>query len=168
MLDKFAKARSGKQSTFKEMFDNLPPVKLAAKPYLKEKVLVLDRDSTALEQSTSVVNLTGSYMTESNRHALLANDVGSIVRVDCKKGKKVGNYTTPEGEVIPAYEATCEVLIIDNTLPAVIATKTFKNEDMADFKFVGADKGGKVSLKEVVIPKPVSEIKDFLNALATN
>lgn len=168
VLDAFAKAKAEKPPTYKEMFDDLPPVKLAAKPYLQEKVLVLDRDATQLEQSTSVVNTTDYYITDTNRHALLASDIGSIVRVDCKRSRRVGTYTAGEGDSIPAYGSTCEVVVIDNTVPAVIARKTFANEDMADVQIVDADKSGKVNAKEYVLPKPTSEVKDFVKALPTN
>jgi len=167
-LDKFAGAKAGKQTSYKEMFDALPPVKLAAKPYLKEKVLILDRDATKSGQSPSVINTTDYYITDTNRHALLANDIGSTVRVDCKKGKRVGTYTAGEGDAIPAYGSTCEVQVIDNTVPAVIAKKTFTNENMADLQLVDAGKGGKVTLKEYVLPKPLGEVKDFVRALPAN
>ena len=163
-LDKFTGAKAGKPPTYKEMFDALPPVKLAAKPYLKGKVLALERDSTESE-STSVGNATGYFIADTNRHALLANDVGSIVRVDCKRGKRVGTYTAGDGDAIPAYGSTCEVIVIDNTLPAVIAKKTFTNEDMADVQLVDAGKSGKVTLKEYVLPKPLSQVEDFVKAL---
>jgi hypothetical protein len=168
VLDKFAGAKAGKQASYKEMFDTLPPVKLATKPYLKEKVLVLNRDATKSEQPASVGNTTDYHLTDSNRHALLADDIGSIVRVDCKRGKRVGTYSTGEGDSIPAYGSTCEVIIVDNTVPAVIAKKIFANEDMADIEFVDADKKGKVPFKEYVLPKPIGEIKDFIKALPTN
>ena len=167
-LDAFARAKAEKPSTYKEMFDNLPLVKLAAKPYLKSKVLILDRDASQSEQSTSVTNTTDYYITDTNRHALLASDVGSIVRVDCKRSKKVGTYSAGEGNLIPAYGSTCEVIVIDNTMPAVIAKKTFANEDMADVQLVDADKRGKVNFKEYVLPKPIGEIKNFIKALPTN
>ncbi|MGI8837028.1 MAG: hypothetical protein ACR2H4_10375 [Pyrinomonadaceae bacterium] len=108
------------------------------------------------------------YITDMNRHALLASDVGSIVRVDCKRSKKVGTYSANEGDSIPAYGSTCEVIIIDNTMPAVIAKKTFANEVMADVQLVDADKSGKVNFKEYVLPKPIGEIKDFIKALPIN
>lgn len=168
VLDKFAGAKAGKQASYKEMFDTLPPVKLAAKPYLKDKVLVLNRDATKSEQLASVGNTTDYHLTDSNRHALLASDVGSIVRVDCRQSKRVGTYSAGEGDSIPAYGSTCEVIIIDNTVPAVIAKKTFTNEDMADIEIVDADKKGKVPFKEYVLPKPIGEIKDFIKALPTN
>lgn len=168
LLDAMAKTKAGKQSTYKEMFDTLPTVKLAAKPYLKGKVLVLDRDATQFEQSTSVTASTDYYIPDTNRQALLASDVGSIVRVDCKRSKKVGTYSANEGDSIPAYGSTCEVIIIDNTIPAVIAKKTFASEDMGQVQFVDADKSGKVNLKEYVIPRPISEVKDFIKALPIN
>ncbi|HEX7173901.1 MAG TPA: hypothetical protein VF240_01270 [Pyrinomonadaceae bacterium] len=167
-LDAFARAKAAKPPTYKEMFDTLPPVKLAAKPYLKGKVLVLERDTTELEQSTSVGNPTNYYVTETNRQAMLPSDIGSIVRVDCRRSRKVGTYTAGAGDALPAYGATCEVLVIDNTVPAVIARKTFANEDMADVQLVDTDKKGKVTLKEYILPKPISEIKDFVQALPAN
>ena len=167
-LDKSAGAKAGKQTSYKEMFDTLPPVKLAAKPYLKEKVLVLDRDATKSEQSLSVINATDYYIADPNRHALLANDVGSIVRVDCKRGRRVGTYTADEGDAIPTYASTCEVMVIDNAVPAVIAKKTFTNENMADIQLVDADKKGKLPFKEYVLPKPLSEVKEFVKALPAN
>jgi hypothetical protein len=166
-LDALAKAKAAKPPTYREMFDVLPPEKLAAKPYLKGKVLALERDTTESE-STSVGNATEYFIADTNRHALLAGDIGSIVRVDCKRGKRVGTYTAGEGDAIPTYGSTCEVKVIDNTVPAVIAKKTFTNENMADVQLVNAGKSGKVTLKEYVLPKPLGEVKDFVKALPVN
>jgi hypothetical protein len=166
-LDALARAKAAKQPTYRELFDVLPPEKLAAKPYLKGKVLALERDTTELE-SASVGNDTEYFIADTNRHALLAGEVGSIVRVDCKRGSRVGTYTAGEGDAIPTYGSTCEVKVIDNTVPAVIAKKTFTNEDMADVQLVNAGKSGKVTLKEYVLPKPISEVKDFVKALPVN
>lgn len=167
LLDKFTGTKAGKPPTYREMFDALPPEKLAAKPYLKGKVLALERDATKSE-SAAVSNVTDYFIADTNRHALLAGDVGSIVRVDCKRGKKVGTYSAGEGDAIPAYGSTCEVSVIDNTVPAVIAKKTFTNENMADVQLVDAGKSGKVTLKEYVLPNLSGEIKDFVKALPAN
>jgi hypothetical protein len=167
VLDALARAKAAKPPTYREMFDVMPPEKLAAKPYLKGKVLALERDTTKSE-STSVRNSTFSFIEDTNRHALLAGDIGSIVRVDCKRGRRVGTYTAGEGDAIPTYGSTCEVTVIDNTMPAVISKKTFTNENMADVQLVDANKSGKVTLKEYVLPTPISEVKEFVKALPVN
>jgi hypothetical protein len=167
VLDELAKAKATKPPTYRQMFDVMPQEKLAARPYLKGKVLALERDSTKTE-SQSVGNATEYFIADTNRHALLPDDIGSIVRVDCKKSRRIGTYTAGEGDSIPTYGSMCEVKVIDNSANAVIAKKVFTSEDMADVQMVDAGKNGKVTLKEYVLAKPISEVRDFVKSLPVN
>jgi hypothetical protein len=95
-------------------------------------------------------------------------EIGSIVKVDCGKGASIGQYVLKDkGTKIPAFSSFCKVSIIDNTIPAVIAQKTFTNSTMVDNYITDVDKKGNLYNynKEYVASFPTSEIADFLGKL---
>lgn len=139
-----------------------PPVKLAPAPYLKGKTVVV-----SIEESSKVLK-TNYYFPDSTRQAYLMEEVGSIVRVECGKGSKIGEYLLKETNTkIPAFSSVCKVTIIDNTIPAVIAQKTFTNSTMVEYNFVKTDKNGELSKydKEYVAPKPTDEMNKYVEKL---
>jgi hypothetical protein len=139
-----------------------PPVKIAPAPYLKGKTAVISTGTF----SDGVV--TDEYIKDAAAQANLMDEVGSIVKVECGKGASIGQYVVKEkGTKIPAFSSFCKATIIDNTIPAVIAQKTFTNSTMVDNILVDADKKGKLYdyNKEYVAALPTSDIADFLQKL---
>lgn len=139
-----------------------PPVRLASTPYLKGKTVVY-----SIEANSSGTR-TNEFIADTSRQANFMGEVGSIVRVECGKGSRIGEYTIKEsGTKIPAFSSVCKVAIIDNTIPAVIAQKTFTNSTILDYKIVKTDKNGNVrgSDKEYIAPPPDREIVEFLKNL---
>ena len=83
-------------------------------------------------------------------------------------GANIGQYLVKEKNIkIPAFSSVCKVTIIDNTIPAVIAQKTFTNSLMLDTTTVNVDKDGQLKDydKEYVAYFPTGEIADFLQKL---
>lgn len=165
MLDSLASPNNAKALTDEDMFKNLPPVKLAAKPYLKGKILVLQQKPLKNKESaTYISNVTDYYITDADQQAIFPGEIGSIVRIDCKKGNKVGVYSAGAGVQVPAFGSICELIVIDNSIPAIIAKKTFTNNDLADMTMLDTDKKGELTDKEYIVPYPQGEIKSFIAA----
>lgn len=163
-LDSLGLSDSTKALTYDDMLKNLPPVKLAAKPYLKGKILVLRQNHLDNEQSVpSLGNETGGYIKDVNQQSLFPGEVGSIVRIECKKGNKVGVYSAgTAGVQIPAFGSTCEVIMIDSIIPAIIAKKTFLNNDLAEITMLKTNKNGELTDKQYILPYPVTQIQSFI------
>ena len=138
------------------------PVKLAQAPYLKGKVLIVESDQG-----------TGRYYFSTNparyglRKEQLAqseDEAQTVIQVVCVQGEKVGDYITKDAEKrrIPAYASRCELKIIDKTLPAVIAQKTFIAREIP---FYEEEKTFTELDREYVVPKPFTAMADFLKSL---
>ncbi len=162
MLDLITTSFAGKGVTVDKLTAISPPVKLAPAPYLKGKTAVM------VTGAFSDGVRTDEYIKESDQQANLMDEVGAIVKVECSKGPSIGQYVVKESNTkIPAFSSICKVAIIDKTIPAVIAQKTFTNSLMLDTTLVDVDKGGKVRdyNKEYVASAPTGEIIAFLQKL---
>jgi hypothetical protein len=162
MLDLITTSFAGKGITVDKLSAISPPVKIASAPYLKGKIAVMAKGAL----SDGVV--TDIYIKDSDNQASLIEEVGSIVKIECTKGAGIGQYVVKEKNIkIPAFGSVCKVTIIDNTIPAVIAQKTFTNSVMTDVSIVNVDKDGKLSDsdKEYVAYAPTDEIAGFLQKL---
>jgi hypothetical protein len=162
MLDLLTSGSSEKLVTADKLSAISPPVKLAAAPYLRGKTAVI---------STGTFNegvVTDEYVKDAARQANLMEEVGSIVKVECAKSASIGQYVVKDkGTTIPAFGSACKMTIIDNTIPAIIAQKTFTNSTMVDNYMTDVDKNGKLYNynKEYVAPFPTRDIADFLEKL---
>ena len=162
MLDLITTSFAEKGVTVEKISAIAPPVKIASAPYLKGKTAVM---------TTGAFNdgiTTDEYIKVPEHRANLMEEVGSIVKVECAKGASIGQYVVPEKNIkIPAFSSVCKVTIIDNTIPAVIAQKTFTDSTMPDTAVVDVDKKGKLYNyeKEYVALAPTYEIGEFLGKL---
>lgn len=158
-LDLITASAAGKRVTAEKLSAISPPVKTAA-PYLKGKTAVVVTGNFAGVK-------TEEYFKDAARQANLMEEIGSVVKIDCSKGASIGQYTSDKGLKIPAFSSVCKVTIIDNTIPATIAQKTFTSTAMVDNMVVKTDRKGEVSNynKEYVAPTPTFEIAEFLSKL---
>ena len=162
MLDLITTSFAGKGVTVDKISAISPPSKIASAPYLKGKTAVM----TTGTFSDGVT--TDKYIKDSEQQANLMEEVGSIVKVECAKGSSIGQYFVKEKNIkIPAFSSVCKATIIDNTIPAVIAQKTFTDSTMLETTIVDVDKTGKIAdyQKEYVAPSPTNEIAKFLQQL---
>ena len=162
MLDLITTSFAGKGVTVDKISAISPPSKIASAPYLKGKtaVVVTGTHSDGLR--------TDEYIQDAEQQANLMEEIGSIVKVECAKGASIGQYSVKESNLkIPAFSAVCKATIIDNTIPAVIAQKTFTNSVLGDTTMVSLDKNGKLSDldKEYVAYFPTDQITTFLQKL---
>jgi hypothetical protein len=138
-----------KQISKDELAKLSPPEQLTETPYIKGKIF----------QSTAVQ---GGFF-KGDMIAKNAEELGTIVKVDCKKSFKIGNYNA-DGQSVPAYASECNITLIDYTIPAVIAKKSFINSEMATSMTFGT-KDGKITKDEVVAAEPRGEVQKWLDGL---
>lgn len=160
LLDMITTSFAGKGVTVDKLSAVSPPVKTASAPYLKGKIAVVESGTISDGLNTE------KYIKDSEQQANLMEEVGTIVKVDCARGSLIGQYLVKEANTkIPAYSSVCKATIIDNTIPAVIAQKSFTNSLLVDNTTVRLDKNGKVSDKEYVAYFPTDQIADYLQKL---
>ena len=142
--------KSGNSITAEELRSLTAPMKIAQKPYFKGKVVVFQGDT-----------ITSSYFDiPENIQAKTAAETQTVVQVNCEKGRKIGDYTVlGDGRRLSAYAKTCKVTVIDRTIPATIAQKTFVNNEEPGYQQYGFG-------SEYVAPDPTDNIKKYLSGFA--
>ena len=138
-----------------------PPIKLAKEPYLKGKIAIADIGGIQTE----------NYISDKNKIAETADQMQSLVKIECEKSSSIGQYIIKAtNEKVPAFGSLCKVIVIDNTIPAVIQEKTFTNKELPEYntfyKNIDPKRLGKDKL-EYVAPFPREEVKKFIVALPT-
>lgn len=83
------------------------------------------------------------------------DEIDTLVRISCKRGKKIGEYTSG-GKSIPAISLICEVELIDYKTAVVFAKRTFTNNDLFDTITTSTTQ------KEYVNLQPDEEIGKYL------
>ncbi len=132
ILDKEIAGKPNDEITFEELFSISPPVKLAAKPYIKGKVMIVERKPFNNKSGeTFFSDETDYYIDDSTTHANSRSEIGTLIKLDCAKGNKIGEYIVYQtGAKVPIYSSVCKVSVIDNSIPAIIAEKTFVNSEV--------------------------------------
>ncbi len=156
VLDELLASKPDKSITADELQKMSPSVKVAAKPYLKGKTVVVESASLS----------TGNYITDESKRATLPDEIGSIVQISCEKSKKIGDYMV-KGEIVPAYSSLCKVAVIDNTIPAIIAQKNFANRELPKTTTF-TTLNGQLTAQEYVAPYSIGEIKTYIQNLPKN
>ena len=131
-----------------------PPVQEAEAPYVKGKVVFVYKRANNKSEF-----LTSDRLAMGELYATSVAEAKTIVQINC--------FNIPDGEYInektkekiPAFSVRCDVDLIDNTIPAVIARKEFENKNLPEKTRL------KPTDKEIIAPEPYKEIQTFVRNL---
>jgi len=148
---------------------------LVSSPYLKGKLFLVetrDKRNYAVDLSGPGCRMSKdcsrdagcsptSYDKFTDVRARSVDEVGTVALIECRKikhGEFVQTGST-SGEKIPGYDVSCNLTLVDRSIPAVIYKKTFDSqllmvENQTSVSLTGA--------KELVARTPTSEMDDFL------
>ncbi|HET6977882.1 MAG TPA: hypothetical protein VFI24_16255 [Pyrinomonadaceae bacterium] len=157
-------------------FAHLPSrSQLAAQPYLKGKLFIVeirdkrnyvyDFSGTGCRMSEDCrkdAGCTGSsYDKFSDVRARSIAEVVTTAVIECRKIKH-GEFVQTglnSGEKIPGYDVSCNLTLVDRSIPAVVFKKTFTSELLMVEDQTSVSLSG---TKELVARTPTSEMDDFL------
>jgi hypothetical protein len=155
-----------------------PPLKLADKPYLTGKILIVEQVPYSFNggmATPSILNIDGIFGTKNYERYGLSKDMmtesiaqaGTIIKVVCQKGKQIGFYVTKDAEKtkLPAYAVDCTVSIIDQSIPAIIAQKNYVGDFLMDTEAVTKIQKSTIE-KEFFASPPYQKVADFLKTLS--
>ncbi|NJL89341.1 MAG: hypothetical protein HC916_05705 [Coleofasciculaceae cyanobacterium SM2_1_6] len=131
-----------------------PPVNEVAEPYVKGKVIFVYKRAGNKSEF-----LPADRADLGELYAKSVAEVGTVVQVNCfniRQGEYIREKTQ---EKIPAFIVRCEVDLIDNTIPTVIARKEFINDKLPDTTTI------KPGDTRIVAISPYKEIRDFIRNL---
>lgn len=148
---------------------------LTSEPYLKGKLFVVEtRDKQNYASDTSGPGCrmskdcsrdAGCSPTSFDKftdvRARSIAEVGTVALIECRKIKH-GEFVktgSSSGEKVPGYDISCNLTLVDRSIPAVIYKKTFDSkllmvEDQTSVALTGT--------KELVARTPTSEMDEFL------
>lgn len=135
------------------------PAKLDPKAVIKGKVFFVE-SSEARSRYADYDRGISDY-----RKARSVEELGSVIRVNCSKGKFLGEYakrySASSLDTIPvkAYGVNCQVSLIDYPARVVVAQKNFSNNEGGEV-LTERSVGG-----EHVNPPPVGEIASYVDGL---
>jgi hypothetical protein len=154
----------------KELAKLTPTLKPESKPVLKGKIVIVKNTLADSEYSTPDLEGIKSYGEEydesvlesygltKDRLAVKPEEIDTLVQVLCRKGSRIGTYTTSQGSV-PAYSKTCKVSVINYKDSKIIAQKSFVNSKMEQTVTLSK------SDTEYVLLYPYKEIRTYIKGL---
>lgn len=166
ILDKEITGKPNDEVTLEELFNTAPPVKLAPKPYANGKIMIVERKPFNNKSGeTFFSDETDYYISETSMHAKSRSEIGTLIILDCAKGNRIGEYIVYQtGGKVPIYSSVCKVSVIDNSIPAIIAQKTFVNSEVDKEKRIN----GAVSENFEYIAPDSNKISGFIYSLEFN
>jgi hypothetical protein len=131
-----------------------PPVQEIEAPYVNGKVVFVYKRAGNKSEF-----LTSDRLALGELYATSVAEAKTIVQINC--------FNIPDGEYInektkekiPAFSVRCDVDLIDNTIPAVIARKEFENKNLPEKTRL------KPTDKEIIAPEPYKDIQTFVRNL---
>jgi hypothetical protein len=131
-----------------------PPIQEVEAPYLKEKVIFVYKRAENKSEF-----LPGDRAALGELYAKSVAEVKTVVQINCFNIRQGDYIKEKTQERIPAFIVRCDVDLIDNTIPAVIARKQFENTELPDKTRL------KPGDKEIIAPSPYKDIQNFVRNL---
>ncbi|HEV2803042.1 MAG TPA: hypothetical protein VGW12_21425 [Pyrinomonadaceae bacterium] len=142
----------------KEM-ENLPlPVKLDPKAAIKGKVFFVESSEARARYADYDAGISD------DRKARNLEELETLIRINCSKGKFLGEYskrysTSSLGTIaVKAYGINCQVSLVDYPARVVVAQKNFSNNEGGESLIERSVAG------EHVNPPPVGQIVNYINS----
>ena len=89
--------------------------------------------------------------------ATTPEEIDTLVRITCKKGKKIGTFRSPDkSRSVPGYGMDCDVELIDYKAAVVFAKRSVSNNEMPATATIRNDD------KEYTVLQPYREIHSYI------
>lgn len=161
LADKNAQAAQAKKKALDELESQsdkfaalAPPIQEVEQPYIKEKVIFVYKRANNKSEF-----LPGDRTALGELYANSVDEVKTVVQINCfniQDGEYINQRTNQK---IPAFTVSCDVDVIDNTIPAVIVSKKFENKNLPDQTVL------KKTDNQIVAQNPYKEIQTFVRNL---
>lgn len=132
------------------------PVKIDTKPVLKGKVFVFKNVEASYKNG--YIDGISSY-----RRARSLEELQTAIRVNCGKGKPLGDFQSNTNGIVSrakGFGIVCEVALIDYPSRVIFDKKTFSNNESQDFVT-----SRNVSAGVYLNPPPIGDIMRYINSL---
>lgn len=136
-------------------FTTLPKTsRLTKKPYLNGLAVAYHLPAESKEYYSD------DAFIPTDKKAYEDSEVGTVIIIK-DKSEWIGDYVVPGHEPIPGYIVSKEVIIVDQSIPAIIYRKSFRGEKPPKEKML--------KLTDVTVEgePPDEKVRDFLNNLPT-
>lgn len=100
-----------------------------------------------------------SYGLEKEDLAITADEIDTLIQIDCTKGNKIGVYKITDGRTLDAYANECEVEVGDYTSKTVFSKKSFVSKNLSKEIKVSAED------YQIVASEPGYEIGQYVKTL---
>jgi hypothetical protein len=130
-----------------------PPqrVQLTDQPYVRGKLLILNRRESSESFSLSDLSAYGNFM---EIRAETPEEVGTVVLLHYKK-QRAGTFVIEgQGRSVPGYVWVCDLTMIDRSIPAVIYRRTFRGAEAG----TEVAQAGSPSRRQGLIPQDATEV----------
>ena len=135
------------------------PVKLDPKAAIKGKVFFVE-NSPARARNADYDQGISDYRKAGN-----LEELETVVRITCAKGKFLGDYfreVSGTKQSVKAYGIDCQVSLIDYLARAVVAQKTFSNNESGEAILERSVAG------EQINPPPVGDMTSYINSFSVD
>jgi hypothetical protein len=139
----------------KELAKMSPPVKLDPTAMIKGKVVIAAENLENFSDTDKLDDGFADY-----RLAKSIDEIGTVIQVVCSKGRQTAIYVGNNDEKVRGFASDCQVRVIDNSQPAVIAQKSFSNSKPPEvIRSIAADTND-----EYMMPRPLGDIVAYINS----
>ena len=148
---KYSELLSKREELAKKSF----PARLDQEVVIKGKVFVAASNLEKFSDTDKIEKQFADY-----RLAKSLDEVGTVVQINCSKGRYVTTYVGKNDESVKGFAVDCKVSLVDHTAGITVAQKNFSNSKPPEvIKSIEADAKG-----EYLMPRPLGDISKYLHS----